>query len=153
MTDSSIQKRYRLQPEDLAGERVEATITNVSIEGLESLTPVLHFDRFEKPMLLDPGHANDLARITQSAVMEEWIGRSVSIAPIETAEGARLGLFSPTQRTLDQPLSRPPHVDSRLRQWRTVLYALLIGLILLFVFLFENAGNSLEWLQSLLPPN
>jgi len=153
MTHSTIQTLYRLQPEDLAGQRVEVTITNVSIEGLESLTPVLHFDQLKKPMVLDPGNANDLARITQSAVMEEWIGQSVSIAPIETEQGARLALFSPTQRTLDQPLSRPAHIDSRVRQWRTVLYALLIGLIFLFVFFFERSGNALEWLQSLLPLN
>ncbi len=142
-----------MQPDDLAGERVEATITNVTIEGLESLAPVLHFDRIAKPMNLTPGDADDLAHITQSAVMEEWIGQTISIAPIETDDGVRLAIFPTTLRTLTEPIARPPHIESRLRQWRSILYALLVLLIMLFVFLFENASDTMTWLQSLLPAN
>ena len=153
MADNIIQTRYRLQPQDLAGRRMDVTITNVTIEGLESLTPVLHFDGIEKPMALHPGDANDMARITHSAVLHEWIGQTVSIASIDTGNGPRLAIFSPEQQMLDQPLSRSPQVESRLRQWRTVLYALLLLLIVLFVFLYENAPDNLDWLQSLLPAN
>ena len=153
MTANIIRTRYRLQPDDLAGQRIDATITNVTIEGLESLTPVLHFDQIAKPMLLSPGDADDLARITQTAVLQEWIGRTVSIAPVETADGVRLAIFSSTQRTLPQPIPRPPHVESRLRQWRTILIVVLVLLIFLFVFLYENTGDSMNWLQSLSSPN
>lgn len=153
MTANVIRTRYRLQPADLDGQRVEATITNVTIEGLESLTPVLHFDQIGKPMLLTPGDADELARITQTAVLQEWIGQTVSIAPVETADGSRLAIYSPAQRSLPQPISRPAHVEPRLRQWRTILFVLLILLIFLLVFLLENAGDSMEWMQSLLPSN
>ena len=102
MADNIIRTRYRLQPQDLAGRRMDVTITNVTIEGLESLTPVLHFDGIEKPMALHPGDANDMARITHSAVFHEWIGQTVSIASIDTGNGPRLAIFSPEQQTLDR---------------------------------------------------
>jgi hypothetical protein len=157
MTVSNVQRRYRLQPDDLAGKRVEATITNVTIEGLESLTPVLHFDRIAKPMILTPGDADDLAYITRSAVMEEWIGQTISIAPIDTEDGVRLAIYPTTMLTLSEPIARPPQIESRLKQWRSILYALLVLLIFLFVFLFENAGDAFarlqSWLQSALPAN
>ena len=104
-------------------------------------------------MVLTPGDADDLAYITRSAVMEEWIGQTISIAPVERDDGVRLAIFPTTLRTISEPIARPPHIESRLRQWRSVLYALLVLLILLFVFLFENANDGMTWLQSLLPAN
>ncbi len=72
-----VDQKYRLQAQDLGGKQVTATVSNVTLQGLERVQPVLHFRRLHKRMVLDDAQSDTMARITGQAVLEAWIGARV----------------------------------------------------------------------------
>lgn len=135
-----VERRYRLQADDLIAGPVVVTITNVTVEGLETLRPVIHFDKLDKPLVLDPGSANDLAHLTRSAVMEEWIGHSVQLAPVEGPDGLALAFLLPAAPTPTVARLTRPAQEQRSRRSQAWLMALVLGLIFLAVYLLENTS-------------
>ncbi len=45
----TIDVRYRLQPEDLGGKARPVFVRNVTLEGVEGLTPLVHFEGLARP--------------------------------------------------------------------------------------------------------
>ena len=140
-------RRYRLRPEDLLSDSVEATITNVSMEGLEVLHPVLHFDRLAKPMALNPETANDLAHVTHSAIPEEWIGQRVQIAAVDDGGDLRLTILAPSVRVPPPVRLTRRSSEARRQRTRSLLIALVVLLIVLAVYLLENSTLITDVMQ------
>ena len=97
----AVEERYRLQPADLDGP-VEVTVTNVTLQGLETVQPVLHFADFGKWLTLDDVQSYELARATCSAVFQDWLGRHIVLTPLQEEEGARIAISRP-----GAPIPRP----------------------------------------------
>lgn len=85
----TVNGRYRLQVEELYGRQIEATIVNVSLQGVEELRVVLHLDALAKPLLLDEAQRRQLVQVMQGNSVEEWLGRSILLQP-KQIEGAQV---------------------------------------------------------------
>lgn len=148
-----VQRRYRLRPEDLVEGPVEATIVNISMEGLETLRPVLHFDSVAKPLVLTPGTANQLARVSGTAIMDEWIGLRIKLASTDSDDGLKLNILSPTEDVVKPLHITRPSREARRQRARTFLIALLLLLIFLAVFLLEDAALTTSILELIFGPS
>ena len=102
----AVEERYRLQPADLDGP-VEVTITNVTLQGLETVQPVLHFDSLHKWLTLDDIQSDEMARATGSAVFQDWLGRRIVLTPLEEEDWVRIAISRP-----GAPLPRPRRVPT-----------------------------------------
>ena len=97
----AVEERYRLQPADLNGS-LEVTVTNVTLQGLERLQPVLHFEGLSKWLTLDDIQSDEMARATGSAVFQDWMGRRLVLTPLEEEDGPRIAISRP-----GAPIPRP----------------------------------------------
>lgn len=133
--------RYRLTPADLNGRPRQVMVKAVTLEGVEDLTPVLHFEGVARPLALGLMQRTDMALIARSTLTTDWVGVSLVLWPTK-ADGQEVIAL----RSIDaapprvQPSWRPSN-DSPARSVRS---ALLLGLIVLIafisVFLVENTG-------------
>ena len=145
-TSPIVDQRYRLTPADLQGRSAVVTIMNVTLQGVEELHPVLHFDTIRKPLVLDPRQCDDVAHLTRSTIMQEWIGARLLLMPRLGDAGPTIELRGEQARIEDQPLYRPP-VTAR-PGWGTVAVALLILVILIVMALIENSTLLEELLSA-----
>lgn len=99
---------YRLQPADVVDRVQTFTISAVSVEGLESMQPVAHFQETRKKLLLSPEHCRSLILLTGSSLFHDWVGTRIRIT------AARAGGYA-TIRILPEPEAWPWAL--RLRRW------------------------------------
>lgn len=78
-----VDERYRLHAADLDGLPIAAVISNVTYQGVEELSPVLHLEGFQKRLVLSKAQSQDLMRITGSAIFSDWIGQRIELRPIK----------------------------------------------------------------------
>ncbi len=97
----AVEERYRLQPADLDGP-VEVTVTNVTLQGLETVQPVLHFADLEKWLTLGDIQSDEMARATGSAVFQDWLGRRLTLTPLEEEGTVRIAIIR-----VGAPIPRP----------------------------------------------
>ena len=161
-----VEQRYRLQPSDLRGP-MQVAITNVSLQGLEKIRPVLHFDKFGKRLVLDDVQSDELARITRSAVFADWVGCAVMLEPIDEEGVMRIALSAPPSQQsspqrkprLEQPrpsTARQTQFDQKFmsrEQARILLQSLLLLVLIILitaaVYLLNNTELLWRWLDSL----
>jgi len=92
---------------DLGGRAVNVKITGVAVEsfrmpdGTFRESAVLAFEGKTKRLILNKTQCKQLAEITGSERFEDWVGRSVSLAPARAQNG------KPTIEI------RPPHGDGK----------------------------------------
>jgi hypothetical protein len=140
--------RYRLQPDDLHGVHLRVVIGAVTLQGLEDFAPVLHFAGSPaKHLVLDEELRRELIHITQSSLVNDWIGRTVELRSVRQDGDVRIGLTAPGRpNTLDVHLFR-------LYKWRSqqagafgqiLLLILALMLILLAVSFVENSAQLWE---------
>lgn len=156
-----VEQRYRVQPLDLGGPTL-VVITNVTLQGLEQIHPVLHFDRLQKRLMLDDAQSDELARITQSAVFADWVGHEVLLTPVSEDNETRIALSSPSAPPSPLPVQpaepteprrshdvRLPTIDFRSVRhaahltWQTLLVLVLI--ILLIAAFYAVNNTELLW--------
>jgi hypothetical protein len=106
----AVEERYRLQPADL-DSLLEVTVTNVTLQGLETVQPVLHFDGLSKWLTLDDIQSDEMARATGSAVFQDWLGRRLALTLREEEEGVRIAISKPGA-PLPRPRRASPLADS-----------------------------------------
>lgn len=143
VTHRIIRTRYRLNAADLADGSLRTTITNVSLEGLETLHPVLHLAGVEKRLVLDDQQCDDLAHITETAIMEEWIGREVGLVVDMETSPASITICAPDDARLRQRRPIRPSVQTSLLT--PYLVALLIITIFIVVFLLDSNETIWQW--------
>lgn len=130
---------YRLRPDDLAGQAHRVVIANVTYQGVEDMTPVLHFAGQPKPLALSPQMTHQLTLVTNTSLRSAWIGHEVIIQPQADAAGPTIAILPPDTthiRATSRPIARP---SSDARSWRmalAIVSALLIAsAIYSFVYL------------------
>ncbi|MEZ4864044.1 MAG: hypothetical protein R3C14_22185 [Caldilineaceae bacterium] len=124
-----IDREYRLHPQDLQRGPVRVTIQNVSWQGLEQASPVLHLREFtQKRLPLDRTQCQALIAMTGTTLYQEWIGHSLILYTAEEADGLRIVLHP-----ANQPLTLP--LRTRLSLGAGALRPLLLALLLILLFL------------------
>lgn len=121
-----VDQEYRLQAGDLGQTPRRVLITNVTMQGLETMAPTLHFAGEPKRLPLSREQSQALIEITGTAVTQQWIGATVYLVP--TSSGS-----SPAIRILATPPKSRSGVqdDRRLPTPRAWVAALLVLAILI----------------------
>lgn len=78
-------ENYRLNAEDLQNYRaarqryIHAQVINVSLEGVEELSVLLHLEGLSKPLRLTYRQRQELADLFQSRNFADWIGQTLTL--------------------------------------------------------------------------
>jgi hypothetical protein len=130
-----VDAKYRVHADDLNGQRHEWVIANVTYEGLEELSPVLHIEGLTKRFVLDQEQSHQMMSLTHSFIPDDWVGARIWVAPTVTAEDEKILITS-----ADMPeRSRWPRLGSAsigpapLSVWLTLLI-IVITLALIFAW-------------------
>jgi hypothetical protein len=149
-TSAAVDERYRLQASDLAGKSVTATVSNVTLQGLERIQPVLHFHHLPKRMVLSDAQSDAMARITDQAVLEAWIGARVSLRPsVDESGEPTIAIEAVPAGAADAHRLPAPRRQAPTLGWRQPL---LLVLLLAAVYLIENGATILSDFQRLFLP-
>jgi hypothetical protein len=127
---STVDSNYRLTSADLRGAPRRARVANVTYQGLETLTPVLHFEGQAKRLLLTPQQTRQMVEITGSAHFPTWIGRDVVLKPQQHSGSWEIILLAPAQAPRAGAIPAEQTEDQqgwRLTRW-VVLILLLVSL-------------------------
>lgn len=131
-----IDAQYRLQPRDLGHQDHVVTIQNVSWQGLEILTPLLHLHEFpEKRLVLESVQYQELLSILGTPQEADWIGERLILATQSDPDQLRIHLF---------PLDQLSNHSSKILLVRipdgmgmTLLLLLIFALLLMLVALLD----------------
>jgi len=145
-----IDSRYRLGPRDIGRQDRVVTILNVSWQGLETLTPLLHLREFPtKRLMLEKEQQQELIKITGKLRAEEWIGHTLLLAVRSDHDQLRIHLYPLQQVSPAQDGGRqsgPSPVVKVPQSFRATLFLVLILLLLfLLVPLMEQSDILWQW--------
>lgn len=137
-----VDQRYRLQAADLSSSVWRVAIHSVSWQGVEELTPVLHFDAAAlRNLALDASQRRDLIRATQSSLCSDWIGRSVELRRTGSADGVTISIRPPTPKRV----YRPPRLRAQSKpDWPALLWLALFLLAMLALFWLNNSADAFQ---------
>jgi hypothetical protein len=122
-----VDANYRIHVEDLHGQEREWRISNVSFQGVEEMTPVLHFEEMTKRLVLDQELSLQMIELARTAIPEEWLGAKIRIAPNPSSEGSKMSI---TAAKLPRPVAR----DAARRTKNWLARFLLAGAIIVVIF-------------------
>jgi hypothetical protein len=142
-----VDANYRLQPADLEGRARHVVITNVTYQGVEEMTPVLHFAGQSKRLVLSSDQVRQMIEITGTTLFPQWIGVSIVLQPRTTPKESFILIkpLNPRQRALPMPV----YVSEDRRGWYLALTV--VGLLLAVSILYAalNAATLLATVQQL----
>jgi hypothetical protein len=148
----TIDIRYRLQPQDLGGQPRPVLVRNVTLEGVEMLTPLVHFEGLARPLALDLEQRMQIADIAHSNLLVDWIGLPLILRPERQGAFETIRL-APAQGRRARPLplsstgwARKP--ANRRRIMRVLLMTFLLAAAFAAVTYIETLGG-LDQLPSL----
>jgi hypothetical protein len=96
-----VDERYRLQPADLAGSAQRVLIQQVSFQGLEEMTPVLHFaGPLDKPLALNASQRRELIDLLHSSLCDDWLGQAIELRPARRSVGPEIQIVVPSRSSL-----------------------------------------------------
>jgi hypothetical protein len=122
----TVDANYRLHAADLEGIARRVIIANVTYQGVEEMTPVLHFIGQSKRLVLSPDQVGQLVDVTGTTLFRQWIGLPIILQPHTTKQESliRLKAVGPNQHA--QPM--PVYVPDDRRGWYLAL--IVVGLLL-----------------------
>jgi hypothetical protein len=144
-----VDEGYRLRVSDLNGESIRVQIVNVSYQGLEQMTPVLHFAGQTRRLHLTQSQSRSLIEITGSATPSNWIGCTVELFPTHVGGVWSIEVVGPGQRR--RLVQRLPKVSERVAGWLTALVSIGIGLLIATWYISMNYSAISATLEQLLP--
>jgi hypothetical protein len=115
----------RLVADDLKGQPRLVTIVNVTLHGLENMTPVLHFTGQSKRLALTADQARQMVAATGTGIFQEWIGATVVLVPEPRRQPTMVRISPPDVHRRVRGL--PPHRADDQKGWRFAL--LVVGTI------------------------
>ena len=130
-----VEQRYRLQPADLPAAGLETSVTTVTRQGVEAVTPVLHLRDVARPFLLDGENTQRVTAIAGSPLATDWTGVALALRVVDEDGRQMIRIFTPDASSVTRaPTRRAPGA-----RWRRLLFLLLV-LLLAFgaVYLVEN---------------
>ena len=145
----TIDIHYRLQPQDLGGQPRPVLVRNVTLEGLEALTPLVHFEGMARPLALDVEQRMQIAEIARSNLLVDWIGLPLILSPERNGAFDTIRLRSAqSQRARPLPLASSGWTTARHNR-RRILHVLLITLLLIAAFYAVSLIDSMGALDQL----
>ncbi|MCC6456572.1 MAG: hypothetical protein IT328_16570 [Caldilineaceae bacterium] len=138
---------YRLHPLDLQGAARHVVIANVTYQGIESMTPVLHFEGQSKRLVLTPEQVNQMVEITGTTLFPQWIGIGVILQPQKSKRQTSIVIKAITPKQRGQPM--PVYVHEDKRGWRLSL--IVVGSLIAAsgLFVVFNITSLLAAIQEL----
>lgn len=110
-----VDDNYRLQPSDLEGLARQVVIANVTYQGVEEMTPVLHFVGQSKRLVLTAAQVEQLVAITGTTLLPQWIGATIVLHPGKGKSASPITLKAVTPNRRAQPM--PVYVPEDKRGW------------------------------------
>jgi hypothetical protein len=110
-----VDTNYRLLPADLQGETRRVVISNVTYQGVEEMTPVLHFAGQTKRLVLSPEQVKQMMEITGTVLYPRWIGTAILLQPPKRADEDRIKIAPVTSNQSGKPM--PVYVSEDRRGW------------------------------------
>jgi hypothetical protein len=147
----TVDDHYRLQPADLAHAPRRLVISNVSYQGLEAMTPVLHFEGQSKRLVLSAQQVSQLVELTGTSLFQQWRGRTIVLVPPKKPQDQEIRITAAHAGQKAQPMPDDLHTDRR--EWRMAL--IIVGLIALSsaaytaVIHFDLLTPAQEFLQQI----
>jgi hypothetical protein len=130
-----VDQRYRLQAPDLGGIPQRVIIGAISFQGLEELTPVLHFEGLpNKHLVLNSAQRQELIRLMHSSLCSDWVGRPVELRAIQVDQAAPIVLAAPTTpQVLHERMAHPRKRGRALSSswWMALVLLLMLAALLL----------------------
>jgi len=138
---------YRLQPADLQGAPRQVVITNVTYQGVEEMTPVLHFEGQSKRLVLSPQQVSQLIELTGTTLFQQWVGIPIILKPQISKRDSTILIRTINPKWRGRPM--PVYVPEDRRGWYLAL--ILVGLLLLASMIYAalNANAILNGVQQL----
>jgi hypothetical protein len=118
---------YRLRVADLGGEPLRVRIVNVSYQGLEEMTPVLHFAGQTRRLHLTQAQCRSLIELTGTATPSGWVGHTVELHPVFLGGVWKIEIDAPGRRRVRPRL---PKVSERIAGWLTATIIVTVALLL-----------------------
>ncbi len=146
-----IDTRYRLGPRDIGRQDRVVTIQNVSWQGLETLTPLLHLREFPtKRLMLEKVQQQEISQITGSLRAEDWIGHTLLLAVRSDQDQLRIHLYPmqiiPAQNHFGRRSGRSSTVQVPQSMRATLILLLILLLLFLLVPLIDQSDMLWQWL-------
>jgi hypothetical protein len=137
-----VDERYRLHVADLEGRPTRAVIVNVTYQGVEELSPVLHLEGFAKRLVLSSTQSQELMRITGTAILSDWVGHQVELRPVAGGGEKRIAIRPIRRRRID---FRPPRRWLRGERggWLVALLVVLLFFLASMMYIYYN-GAALD---------
>jgi hypothetical protein len=125
-------------------------IRAISFQGLEELTPVLHFDGLpSKHLALTSAQRQELIQLMRSSLCSDWVGQPVELRPGQIDEGATVVLAAPTAPRVLQ--ERVAHLREQSRSIGSSWWmALVLLLVLAALLLLERSETVFRFILQLL---
>jgi hypothetical protein len=146
-TSPIVDANYRLQPADLEGAARQVVIANVSFQGLEAMTPVLHFAGQSKRLVLSPEQVREMVEITGTTLFPQWIGVPVVLKPETVQKQTTIHLKAATSNLRVRPM--PVAITDDKRGWRLAFIVVASLLFLSTLYALLNASMLLPIIQQL----
>lgn len=121
-----VDANYRLLPPDLEGAARQVVISNVTMQGVERMIPVLHFEGQTKRLVLNAEQVAQLVEITGTSLFAQWIGVSIILQPPSSKRDTQILIKAVTDKSRGQPM--PVYVPEDRRGRRVSL--IVVGLLL-----------------------
>jgi hypothetical protein len=146
-TSPIIDANYRLHPADLAGAARQVVIANVTFQGVEAMTPVLHFVGQTKRLVLTPEQVQQIVAITGTSLFTQWHGVTLILQPKRSKKQTTIEVKAVTAHQRNQPMPLITTEDKR--GWR--LSFAVVSLLLLFSTIYAtiNATQLLTAIEQL----
>jgi hypothetical protein len=136
---------YRLYVADLEGSARRVVIANVTYQGVEEMTPVLHFVGQTKRLVLSPEQVQQMFEITGTILYPGWIGAAVILQPPNAREEPHIHIKAATAMQRAQPM--PVYVSEERRGWALALSVVGLLLSVSAIFAALNLDTILLALQ------
>ena len=146
-----VDQRYRLQPADLAGSQQRAVIRQVSFQGLEEMTPVLHLaGPLTKRLTLDADQRRELIATLRSSLCDDWIGQPIELRPGQRDAAPAILIASPTTpHRVREPVARLRTRTVAL--WPSLWALLLLAAALVALFWLERSDSLFQQILDWMP--
>lgn len=142
-----VDANYRLQPADLEGVARRVVIANVTYQGVEEMTPVLHFVGQTKRLVLSLEQVGQIIDITGTPLFSQWIGLPIILQPHAERTESHILIKAVTPKLRGQPM--PIYVSEDRRGWYLALSVVGLLLSTSIIFAALNMTTILAAMQQL----
>ncbi|MCX6047886.1 MAG: hypothetical protein NT075_22530 [Chloroflexi bacterium] len=148
-----VDEHYTLKPVDVGRAPLRVTINNVSLQGVEEISPVLHLNEFPtKRLVIDSTQSQTLIQMTGSPLFASWIGHKIDLKVVTQAGLTHIVLSAPQPENWLWPRTSTALPDRTRRQYGP---SILLFIVLLFIFsaayLLDNGDAIWQFLKNFIP--